>query len=122
MGEQEKIMDCYRKMYHGMIGKNRAVLDEVLDDSFVLVHITGMQQSKDAFIHAVEDGTLNYFSAKHQRMDASIRDRQAELLGQSVVSAAVFGGGRHTWHLQLKLKLVQKDGAWSITEAKASTY
>lgn len=122
MSEQEKIADCYKEMYRGMIDKDRKILEEVLDDSFVLVHITGMRQPKDAFIRAVEDGTLNYFSVNHQRMDASIHDRQAELLGQSIVSATVFGGGRHTWHLQLKLKLVQKDNIWSITEAKASTY
>ena len=122
MSEQEKIMNCYREMYRGMIDKDRMILNEVLDYSFVLVHMTGMRQSKDAFIRAVEDGTLNYFSANHQRMDANIHGKQAELLGQSVVSAAVFGGGRHTWHLQLKLKLIQKDGAWGIAEARASTY
>ena len=122
MNEQEKVEDCYREMYRGMIGKDRAVLDEVLDDSFVLVHMTGMRQAKDAFIRAVEDGTLNYYSASHQRMNADIHGSQAELLGQSVVSAAVFGGGRHTWRLQLRLTLAQKGGVWSITEARASTY
>lgn len=122
MDEQEKIANCYQEMYRGMIDKNRAVLDKVLDDSFFLTHMTGMRQSKEAFIRAVEDGTLNYFSANHQRMDASIHGGRAELIGQSVVSAAVFGGGQHTWRLQLKLKLVQADGVWTITEARASTY
>ena len=122
MDEQEKIANCYQEMYRGMIDKNRAVLDKVLDDSFFLTHMTGMRQSKEAFIRAVEDGTLNYFSANHQRMDASIYGGQAEMIGQSVVSAAVFGGGQHTWRLQLKLKLVQADGVWTITEARASTY
>ena len=122
MDEQEKITNCYQEMYRGMIDKNRAVLDKVLDDSFFLTHMTGMRQTKEEFIRAVEDGTLNYFSANHQRMDASIHGGQAELLGQSVVSAAVFGGGQHTWRLQLKLKLVQADGVWTITEARASTY
>ena len=122
MSEQEKVEDCYREMYRGMIDKDRAVLDEVLDDSFVLVHMTGMRQAKEAFIRAVEDGTLNYYSASHQRMNADIHGSQAELLGQSVVSAAVFGGGRHTWRLQLRLTLAQKGGVWSITAARASTY
>ena len=122
MSEQEKVEDCYREMYRGMIDKDRAVLDEVLDDSFVLVHMTGMRQSKEAFIRAVEDGTLNYYSANHQRMAADIHGSQAELLGQSVVSAAVFGGRRYTWRLQLRLTLAQKGGVWSITEARASTY
>ena len=122
MNDKEKIENCYRQMYLGMIQKDRNVLSEVLDDSFVLVHMTGMRQSKAAFIQAVEDGTLNYYSANHQRMEANVSGDQAELIGQSAVNAAVFGGGPHTWRLQLKLKLVQRAGSWRITEAKASTY
>ena len=122
MSEQENVVHCYQKMYRGMIDKDRDVLLEVLDDSFVLVHMTGMRQSKPAFIRAVEDGTLNYFSVNHQQIDAEVHGGQANLIGQSVVNAAVFGGGRHTWRLQLKLELEQKGGVWLITKATASTY
>ena len=78
--------------------------------------------TKEAFIKAVENGTLNYYSADHERIDVDIHNSNATLLGQSIVSAAVFGGGRHTWRLQLNLKLVQKENIWKITEARASTY
>ena len=122
MNDKEKIENCYRQMYLGMVEKDRSILSEVLDDSFVLVHMTGMRQSKDAFIRAVEDGTLNYYSANHQRMETNVSGGHAELIGQSAVNAAVFGGGPHTWRLQLKLKLIQRADSWKITEAKASTY
>ena len=122
MTDREKIENGYRQMYRGMVEKNRGLLDEVLDVSFVLVHMTGMRQSKETFIRAVEDGTLNYFSASHQRMDVSLHGNTAELLGQSVVNAAVFGGGRHTWRLQLRMSLVLTGESWKITEARASTY
>ena len=122
MTDKEKAEHCYIEMYKGMVNKDRALLSEVLDDSFVLVHMTGMRQSKEAFIRAVEDGTLNYFSANHQRVEADIHGDTADLIGQSVVSAAVFGGGRHTWRLHLKCTLVKINGSWKITEAKASTY
>ena len=122
MDEKEKIENCYRQMYSGMIAKDRNLLFEVLDDSFVLVHMTGMQQTKTEFIRAVEDGTLNYYSAKHQQMEVEIQGEQADMIGRSLVSAAVFGGGKHTWRLQLKLQLVRKADVWKITEARASTY
>ena len=122
MNDKEKIMNCYREMYQGMIEKNRNILSDVLDDSFVLVHMTGMRQSQKAFIRAVEDGTLNYYSANHQRIDVTSKDDTAEVVGQSVVNAAVFGGGRNTWRLQLRLKLIKKESTWKITEAKASAY
>ena len=122
MNDKERIENCYCQMYRGMVEKNRDVLLEVLDDSFVLVHMTGMRQSKTAFIRAVEDGTLNYYSADHQRISVELHGESAELIGQSAVNAAVFGSGRHTWRLQLKLKLIQKEGRWRITEARASVY
>ena len=122
MNDKEQAETCYRQMYRGMVEKDRGLLSEVLDDTFVLVHMTGMRQSKEAFIRAVENGTLNYYSANHQRIDAETHGDMAELVGQSVVSAAVFGGGRNTWHLQLRLKLIRAGGAWKITEARASTY
>ena len=124
MNDKEKAENCYRIMYKGMIDKDRTLLSQVLDDSFVLVHMTGMRQSKAAFIRAVEDGTLNYYSAEHQQVAAEINGEQAHLLGQSVVNAAVFGGGKHTWHLQLKVKLIKsgREDNWKITQAIASTY
>ena len=122
MSDREMVENCYRQMYRGMVLKNRSFLLEVLDDSFVLVHMTGMRQAKEAFIRAVEDGTLNYFSANPQQINAGIHGDTAELVGQSRVRAAVFGGGQHTWRLQLRLKLIRAGDTWKITEAKASTY
>ncbi len=122
MNDKENIENRYRQMYRGMVEKDSDMLTEVLDDSFVLVHMTGMRQSKAEFIRAVENGTLNYYSADHQRIDIDINGNSAVLTGQSSVNAAVFGGGRCTWRLQLKLKLIKKSDIWKITEAKASTY
>ena len=122
MNDKGLIENCYRQMYRGMVEKDRCILSEVLDASFVLVHMTGMHQTKEEFIRAVENGTLNYFSADHQQISFDIHGSAAELTGQSIVRAAVFGGGQHTWRLQLKLKLIQNDHSWKITEARASTY
>jgi len=41
---------------------------------------------------------------------------------KSLVNAAVYGGGRHTWRLQMKSKLAKNDGRWQFVESKASTY
>ncbi|MBR1740388.1 MAG: hypothetical protein IJ733_00675 [Lachnospiraceae bacterium] len=47
MEEKERIRNVCMKMYDGMIAKNEAVLREVLDDSFVLVHMTGKDDRKE---------------------------------------------------------------------------
>ena len=120
--DTEEIRQAYIRMYDGMISKDERILDEVLDDSFVLVHMTGMRQPKQAFIKAVLNGTLNYFSAEHENMPVEISGDTAVLTGQSYVAAAVFGGGRSNWHLQQKCSLKKTDGAWKITRSVASTY
>ena len=120
--DEQMIRDAYIRMYEGMIAKDELILREVLDDSFVLVHMTGMRQPKQAFIKAVLNGTLNYFSAKHENMPVEISGNTAVLTGQSYVAAAVFGGGRSNWHLQQKCSLKKTDGVWKITRSVASTY
>jgi ketosteroid isomerase-like protein len=120
--DEQLIRDVYTWMYEGMIAKDASILREVLDDSFVLVHMTGMRQPKEAFIKAVLNGMLNYFSAEHENMPVKISGDTAVLTGQSYVAAAVFGGGRHNWHLQQKCSLKKTDGVWKITRSVASTY
>ena len=120
--DEKEIQEAYVRMCDAMIAKDEGVLREVLDDSFVLIHMTGMRQSKEAFIKAVLDGTLNYFSARHDSMTVETSGNTAVLTGQSYVSAAVFGGGRHNWRLQQRCNLRRTNDGWKITESIASIY
>ena len=121
--DEQLIRDVYIKMYEGMITKDEATLREALDDSFVLVHMTGMRQSREEFINAILNGTLNYYSAEHENMPVEISsDGTAVLTGQSYVAAAVFGGGKSNWRLQQKCSLKKIGGTWKITRSVASTY
>ena len=122
MSDREQCRAAYIEMYRAMIAKDIPALSAVLDDSFALVHMTGMRQTKPAFLKAVENGTLNYASAAHDRMEVTISGDSATMIGKSWVNAAVFGGGWHTWRLEQDLKLEKKDGCWLITLSEASTY
>ena len=122
MTDKEQIIQLYKEMYTAMVNKDRAELERVHDDSFVLVHMTGMRQPKEAYISSIMDGTLNYYSASHEDMQVEIKGDTAVLIGKSRVTAAVFGGGKHTWRLQLRFQLVKKNGEWRFAMASASTY
>lgn len=122
MDEKIRVQSAYQEMYRAMIAKDIPALSAVLDDSFVLVHMTGMRQPKAAFLKAVANGTLNYSSAEHDSMDVNVNGDTAILIGKSRVHAAVFGGGWHTWRLEQDLTLIRKDDRWLITLAEASTY
>ena len=119
---ENQFQKLYSDMYKYMISKDVSQLGSLLDDSFVLVHMTGMRQTKNEYLKAIENGTLNYFSEELEHIDTSVSGDSAVLVGKSKVSAAVFGGGRHTWRLKLDIKLKHKDDQWLITEVRASTY
>ncbi|SDA25927.1 protein of unknown function [Ruminococcus sp. YE71] len=122
MTDEEKITRLYQEMYTAMVNKDRSVLERVHDDRFVLVHMTGMRQPKSAYIDAIMNGTLNYYSAVHEGSQIAVNGDSATLTGRSRVTAAVFGARRHTWRLQLRFGLEKKDGEWRFTLAEASMY
>ena len=122
MTDKEQIIQLYKEMYTAMVNKDRAELERVHDDSFVLVHMTGMRQPKEVYISSIIDGTLNYYSASHENMQVEVKGDTAVLVGKSCVTAAVFGGGKHTWWLQLRFQLVKNNGEWRFALASASTY
>ena len=123
MSDKEQIVKLYHDMYAAMVEKDKTELERVHGDSFVLIHMTGMHQSKREYIQAIMDGTLNYYSEKTESLDIKINENTtAMLIGQSLVSAAVFGGGKHTWRLQLRFELKKIGDAWKLTKAQASTW
>ena len=130
-----------------MIAKDIETLGSLLDENAVLIHMTGTRQPKREYLRAIKDGTLNYYSVEDEEIiinvdggKAAIEREQSQaslnsaerkqarlegkatMTGRSRVNAAVYGGGRHTWRLQIKSTLIKKDGRWLFVEQQASTY
>ena len=122
MSDKDLFAEKYCAMYRAMIEKDGVALNALLDESFVLTHMTGMRQNKQEFIRAVENGTLNYFSEDLQKSKTIFHRNFVQFMGRSLVNAAVFGGSRHTWHLQLDIRFVFANGDWLISETVASTW
>ena len=118
----KEIEALYREMYEAMVAKDTVTLNRIHADEFVLTHMTGTKQSKQEYIKAIANGTLNYYAAEHEQMEIKVNGNHATLTGYSRVTAAVYGGGRHTWNLKLTFQLVKRDGQWLFTHATASTY
>lgn len=122
MPDNRLFTDKYRALYRAMINKDGAALNSLLAETFYLEHMTRMRQNKQEFIRAVINGTLNYFSEELREANTIIHGDCVQFTGKSFVNAAVFGGGRHTWRLQLDTKFVELGGDWLIAEAVASTW
>ena len=77
MTDKDKVRNRYIQMYQGMTEKDGNLLEDILHPDFVLMHMTGMRQTKEEFIQAVQNGTLNYDSAHHQSMDVILHENEA---------------------------------------------
>ena len=122
MDDRQQISQLYERMYRAMIDKDTAAIAAMLTDDFVLVHMTGVKQDKQQYLSAIADGTLNYYSCHTEQLDISIDGDKATLTGRSRVEAAVYGGGKHTWRLQLHFRLRRSQEGWLFTYSTASTY
>jgi conserved hypothetical protein len=122
MNEKEQLINLYQEIYAAMIAKDETELERIHADEFVLIHMTGMHQSKKEYIRAIMDGTLNYYSEETDSIDVSVSGDTAVMTGHSKVAAAVFGGGRHSWRLTLKFDAKKTDDGWKVTKAQASTW
>ena len=122
MSDTEQIQALYLCMYDGMVRKDRAMLDRVLDDRFLLTHMTGMRQCKEEFISSLLDGSLNYYAVRHEALPVTVRGDHGELIGRAQVTAEIFGSKRETWPLQLALVLEKVNGSWIIVASTASAY
>ena len=107
-----------------MIDRDITRLASLLDDTFVLVHMTGLRQPKAEFLRCVADGSLRYFGEDEESVVVHVAPdgTHASCTGKSLVDAAPFGAHRSTWRLRQDIDLVRRDDTWVMTEARASAY
>ena len=72
MSDEETCARLYRDLCDASIAKYADGIAAVLADDYALVHMTGMCQSKRAYIAAVLDGTLDYYSTEHDSVNVAI--------------------------------------------------
>jgi len=112
MDDKEILTKLYHDMYAAMISKDVRELNRIHDDSFVLIHMTGMRQTKQEYIRAIKNGTLNYYSEATERIDITVLDDTAVMTGYS----------KHTWRLALMFDVKRIGDEWKLTKAQASTW
>ena len=122
MKDQQAIGKVYEDMYRAMIAKDTVALGSLLSDDSILIHMTGHRQPREEYLAEIAAGVLNYYSVDTDALEITVNGETARMIGRSRVNAAVYGGGRHTWRLQMDSQLRKIDGNWKITISKASTY
>ena len=116
------VKQLYIDLCEASINKNLDKLDEILSDDYILVHMTGMKQSKEDYIESVKTGELAYFESKHESIEVDINGYEATIIGKTKTLASPFGSSKSWWNLRQDLKAEKIDGKWILTYSKASTF
>ena len=122
MDEREAIRELYRRYWAYMIAKDAEGLRGLMAEDYVLRHMTGVRQSREAFLRGLESGTFNYYSAEHDSIEVKAAGDSAVMIGKSRVLAAVYGGRKQSWRLRGDFTLRKEEGVWRFTGSRASTY
>lgn len=105
--------ELYKKLYEACIQKDEMKLNELLDESFQIIHVNGMIQTKVEFIQSIVKGMIQYESFTIQKWDETMMEDKAVIMIDNKVSANFFLTGSRTWNLSEKVALLRKD-RWYI--------
>jgi ketosteroid isomerase-like protein len=122
MDDREWIRDLYRRYWQYMIDKNADGLRSLMAEDYVLMHMTGVRQSREEFLSGLLDGTFHYYSAEHDSIEVMLSGNTAQMIGKSRVTAAVYGGSKRSWRLRGDFTLRKENSVWKLTSSRASTY
>jgi len=122
MSDTEQIYAQYLRLYDGLLRKDRTTLEDVLDETFVQVHTSGLEQTKEEYIASVLSGEIDYRAVRHESMPVEIRGDVGVLVGRSQVTGSLFSGRRETRGVQQTLTLVKTGEGWKIIRVIASAY
>ena len=109
--EQNELLQEFKKFIDALINKDKAIMEEFLSPSFVLVHMSGQNQPKEGFVKEVIDGTLNYYKAGIINPKIEIKNNIADMKVDVAFDAKVYGMSG-SWTLHSKTKFEKINNKW----------
>lgn len=112
-----KLAKCYDKLIQGMVQCNSQLMDEVLSDSFCLVHGNGARQTKKECIDMMERKDIIYHTEKTGHLAITPNGKTAQVLGQTLLDVTSTAHPRQPFNLQQTLTAEEVNGEWKFTKS-----
>jgi ketosteroid isomerase-like protein len=119
--DRHALAAAYAEMYDAMLTADTSRLNALLDDDYVLVHMTGYRKPKTEWLADVASGRMTYHHAQQQTLRIEAVGDEAVVTGRAIVDATIWGSRGH-WNLQLITRHQRRAGRWLATGTTASTY
>ena len=113
--DQEEVLERFIEFQYAMIEKDLEKLNELLDDSYTLTHMSGKTQTKTEYIGEIMDETLNYYESIINNPIITITENKALLKADVTLDAKVYGmKGKWTLHSEQTMEKI--NGKWYLSK------
>lgn len=118
--DKQKILAVYQRIDDAMVNKDTETLDDILDDNYVLVHMSGYHQPKQEWLEQIENEQMKYFKTMPQKTSITIDGYAAILICETKIDARIYGF-RNTWSMQMKMHFEKHGAKWVPVNAIATS-
>lgn len=113
--EEEEIFDRLLLFQDALISKNFDTLDEIIDDSYTLTHMSGKKQEKKEFFKELKENILNYYESKIELPIITINNDIAKIVVDITLNAKVYNISGQ-WTLNSIIELKKRNNEWYFTK------
>ncbi|MFP3126800.1 nuclear transport factor 2 family protein [Ectobacillus funiculus] len=120
MEYKQKILAVYQQIDNAMVNNDTQSLEHILDDNYVLVHMTGYHQPKREWLEQIENEQMKYFKTMPQRTTITIDSNTATLICDTKIDASIYGF-RTTWSMKMEMHFEKLGENWCPVNAIATS-
>lgn len=118
--DKQKILAIYQRIDDAMVNKDTETLDNILDNDYILVHMSGYRQSKQEWLEQIENEEMRYFKTMPQKTTITIDSNTVILICDTKIDARIYGF-RKTWSMSLKMRFEKRGSNWYPVNAVATS-
>jgi ketosteroid isomerase-like protein len=118
--DKQKILAIYQRIDDAMVNKDTETLDSILDDNYVLVHMSGYHQGKQEWLEQIEDEQMKYFKTMPQKTTITINGNTVILICDTKIDARIYGF-RNNWSMKMEMHFEKHGDNWYPVKAIATS-
>lgn len=118
--DKQKILAIYQQIDAAMVNKDTQSLETILDNNYVLVHMTGYHQPKREWLEQIDNEQMKYYKTMPQKTIITIEGNTATLICDTKIEARIYGF-RTTWGMQMEMHFEKRGVDWFPVNAKATS-
>jgi ketosteroid isomerase-like protein len=118
--DKQKILAIYQQIDAAMVNKDTQGLENILDDNYVLVHMTGYHQPKREWLEQIDNEHMKYYKTMPQKTTITIEGNTATLICDTKIDARIYGF-RTTWSMKMEMHFDKRGENWCPVNAVATS-